>query len=319
MASPSTVILGVHKVNLTPVLICSARAPMIVPTGWNVPARPPLGTPPAPLWGPAPPFQPISVPPIPAPATAQGYMSLALSALAPDWIPPQPGGPQTGCIACCAWGLLMGQPGPCPTPSALAGWHLAGEGTARAGVTLPRLLPWGSSQPLTAAQCDVFLSVSSERLKHCWSPLTVDTHRLFVQASAGRLFQNKYTDWVFSPEMAKEECSQARARTCSHLPWIFKTALHWNDIRDAWKVWTKRLDEHRVLMHMRVWEEWYACRYKLDPGLNRTPLASRRGQSFGRTVNRSHRVPLRFQRGVTSSRWRLYSEVNKDLCMFWKC
>lgn len=147
----------------------------------------------------------------------------------------------------------------------------------------------------------------------------VNTRRLFVQARAGLLFQNKYTGWVFSPEMAKEEASQAGARTCSHLPRIFKTALHWNDIRDAWKVWTKRLDEHRVLMHMRVWEEWYACRYELDPGLNHNPLASRRGQSFRHTVNQSHRVPLRFQRGVTSTRWRLYSEVNKDLCMFWKC
>lgn len=88
MASPSTAILGVHEVNPTPVLICSARAPMIAPTGWNVPARPPWGTLPAPSWGPAPPFQPISGPPIPAPAAAQGYMSLALSALAPDWIPP---------------------------------------------------------------------------------------------------------------------------------------------------------------------------------------------------------------------------------------
>lgn len=176
MASPSTAILGVHEVNPTPVLICSARAPMIVPTGWNVPARPPWGTLPAPSWGPAPPFQPISGPPIPAPAAAQGYMSLALSALAPDWIPPQPSGPRMGCISCRAWGLLMAQPGPSPTPSALAGWHLAGEGTACAGVTLPRLLPWGSSQPLAAAQCDVFLSVSSREAE----TLLITAHRRYA-------------------------------------------------------------------------------------------------------------------------------------------
>jgi len=62
-------------------------------------------------------------------------------------------------------------------------------------------------------------------------------------------------------------------------------------------------------------------------GLNKPPLASGMGQIFRHAaalsvlgVNQTQQVPLRFQRGVTSRRWRLYREdYNKDLCIFWKC
>lgn len=127
-----------------PVLICSARA-LGAPTGLNTPVRPPLGPPPALFWGPAPSFQPILGPPVPASAVSWVCVSpvlpLALSTLAPDWIPqldPGPGAllavPRAVDGPCC-------QPRLCPTCSAPAGWHPTGEGTACAGVALPQLLP----------------------------------------------------------------------------------------------------------------------------------------------------------------------------------
>lgn len=74
------------------------------------------------------------------------------------WLDPRPG-------ALCAMPCLGPSVGPaassrfCPTCSAPVGWHPPGEGTAGDGVSLPQLLPWGSSQPLAAPQRVVFFSV----------------------------------------------------------------------------------------------------------------------------------------------------------------
>lgn len=155
-----------------------------------------------------------------------------------------------------------------------------------------------------------------ERLKYCWSLLAIDLYRLLVQASTDLLFQNKHTDGALSPEMAKEKLSQAQATTSSQFPRLFETSLHWNDIRNAQKVWTKKLDEHWVLVCVQVWEKWFACRYELDPCLSHI-FGSQKGTEL-QALQRSrclawigHTHQHGDFKGVTSRRWRLHSRGNK--------
>lgn len=91
-----------------------------------------------------------------------------------------------------------------------------------------------------APQCSwrlVFCSVLWEA-----KMLLITTHHRFVWAVCTAKGCSSLLEWVYwhyFQMKRKKKNPQAHGKMSSQLAWIFKTALHWNDVRYTWKVFTK--------------------------------------------------------------------------------
>lgn len=87
----------------------------------------------------------------------------------------------------------------------------------------------------------------SRRLVFCsvlWEAkmLLITTHHRFVWAVCTAKGCSSLLEWVYwhyFQMKRKKKNPQAHGKMSSQLAWIFKTALHWNDVRYTWKVFTK--------------------------------------------------------------------------------